>query len=217
MSQAQQDEMFSPPSRLQPSQNSFRFSSQASIGQGQQSQTSGGDEFPPLNRNGNGEISQDRVASLMSSVNLGSQGPVASSSTQARGSGNGLLNAVTANTRAAEARSPVGMADSDPFKYRLPRLIKLSQVLGHRKDDPQLLRMTRGRNLHSVKMAPRPKRRCQMDPVNLQMAEIRLVLLATTRQVARVLRRPLKLRPPQLLKILWLVCPKQTNGASREC
>ncbi|KAL2273207.1 hypothetical protein FJTKL_04877 [Diaporthe vaccinii] len=111
MPQAQQDDLFSPSSRLPSSQNSFRFGSQASIGQAQQPQPSGGDEFPPLNRNGNGEIGQDRVASLMSGLNLGSQGQAAS--TQARGSGNGLLNAVTANTRASEARSPVGTRPSE--------------------------------------------------------------------------------------------------------
>ncbi|KAL1874436.1 transcriptional regulator [Diaporthe australafricana] len=114
MPQAQQEDLFSPASRLPSSQNSFRFGSQASIGQAQQPQPSGGgDEFPPLNRNGNGEIGQDRVASIMSGLNLGSQGPVAPSSTQARGSGNGLLNAVTANTRASEARSPVGTRPSE--------------------------------------------------------------------------------------------------------
>ncbi|KAK2613623.1 hypothetical protein N8I77_000525 [Diaporthe amygdali] len=110
MPQSQQDDLFSPASRLPSSQNSFRFGSQASIGQAQQPQPSGGDEFPPLNRNGNGEIGQDRVANIMSGLNLGSQG---SSSTQARGSGNGLLNAVTANTRASEARSPVGTRPSE--------------------------------------------------------------------------------------------------------
>ncbi|KAI3397768.1 hypothetical protein diail_10421 [Diaporthe ilicicola] len=114
--QAQQDDLFSPASRLPSSQNSFRFGSQASISQAQQQPQpsgSGGDEFPPLNRNGNGEIGQDRVASIMSGLNLGSQGPGAPSSTQARGSGNGLLNAVTANSRASEARSPVGTRPSE--------------------------------------------------------------------------------------------------------
>lgn len=106
--QAQQDELFSPASRIPSGQNSFRFGSQASIGQPQQPQASGGDEFPPLNRNGNGDIGQERVAGLMSGLNLATQGAVAPSPVQARGAGNGLLNAVTANTRASEARSPVG-------------------------------------------------------------------------------------------------------------
>lgn len=113
--QAQQDDIFSPVSRMSSSQNSFRFGSQASIGQPQQPQAGGGDEFPPLNRNGNGDIGQERVAGLMSGMNLGSQGVVAPSPVQARGAGNGLLNAVTANTRASEARSPVGMCQSLVF------------------------------------------------------------------------------------------------------
>jgi CCR4-NOT transcription complex subunit 2 len=62
-----------------------------------------------LNRNGNGDIGQERVAGMMPGLNLGSQTAVASPPGQARSSGNGLLNAVTANTRASEARSPVGM------------------------------------------------------------------------------------------------------------
>lgn len=107
--QAQQDDIFSPASRLSSSQNSFRFGSQASIGQPQQAQASGGDEFPPLNRNVNGDIGQERVPGLITGLNLGSQGAVVSPPAQARGPGNGLLNAVTANTRASEARSPIGM------------------------------------------------------------------------------------------------------------
>lgn len=50
------------------------------------------DDFPPLNRNANGDIS-----------NLGYG---SASTTQANRAGNGLLNAISANTRAAEARSP---------------------------------------------------------------------------------------------------------------
>lgn len=115
---AQQEDPFSPGSRLSSSQNSFRFGSQASMGQPQQSQIQqpqqpkGGEEFPPLARNSNGEIGQERNASLVSSMDglrFGSQVGVPPSSTQAGRSGNGLLNAVTAQARTAEARSPVGM------------------------------------------------------------------------------------------------------------
>lgn len=109
---SQQDDPFSPVSRLSSSQNSFRFGNQASMNQSQQPQPSGGEEFPPLARNGNGEIGQERNASLvsaMSGMSFGSQGGIASSSTQAGRSGNGLLNAVTAQARNAEVRSPVGM------------------------------------------------------------------------------------------------------------
>lgn len=108
---SQQDDPFSPVSRLSTSQNSFRFGSQASMGQQQPPQPTGGDEFPPLARNGNGEIGQERNASLVSAMggmSFASQGGVGSSSTQAGRSGNGLLNAVTAQARTAETRSPVG-------------------------------------------------------------------------------------------------------------
>lgn len=107
--QPQQEDLFSPASRLSSSQNLFRFGSQASIGQPQQPQANGGDEFPPLNRNGNGDIGQERVAGMITGLNLGSQAAVTSPPAQVRSSGNGLLNAVTANTRASEARSPIGM------------------------------------------------------------------------------------------------------------
>lgn len=81
------------------------------MGQSQQPQPTGGEEFPPLARNGNGEIGQERNASLVSAMggmNFGSQGGVGSASTQTGRSSNGLLNAVTAQARTAEARSPVG-------------------------------------------------------------------------------------------------------------
>lgn len=101
--------MFSPVGRLSSSQNSFRFGSQASIGQPPQPQPSGGDEYPPLNRNGNGEIGQERSANLMAGLGFGAQAPGG----QANRSGNGLLNAVTANTRTSEVRSPVGARPSE--------------------------------------------------------------------------------------------------------
>lgn len=61
-----------------------------------------------MNRNGNGEIGQERSASLMGGLGFGPQAAVASSSAQASRSGNGLLNAVTASARTSEVRSPVG-------------------------------------------------------------------------------------------------------------
>lgn len=145
----------------------------------------------------------------MSGLNLGSQGQVAS--TQPRGSGNGLLNAVTANTRASEARSPVGTVD---LELQLPFHVSLNslQVLDHQKDGPRSLRMMRDRNPHSVRMALHPNRPSRMDQVNLLKLVTLSVLLATTLQAAKVLNHPLKLRPPQL-KSLLLACQKQTNGA----
>ena len=88
--QGQQDELFS--SRLPPVQGTFRFGSQMNNTLGAPTQSSPADEFPPLNRNGNGDI--------------GSLGYGSASTTQPNRAGNGLLNALSANTRAVEARSP---------------------------------------------------------------------------------------------------------------
>ncbi|KAL1902643.1 transcriptional regulator [Sporothrix stenoceras] len=115
---------------------------QASIGQQQQQQQQAAqssqpgsiDDFPPLNRSANaGEIGQDRTASLMSSLGYGSQASATSpappgiggtagagGASAARGMGNGLLNALSANSGSrvasggssgapgGEVRSPVG-------------------------------------------------------------------------------------------------------------
>ncbi|KIL92831.1 hypothetical protein FAVG1_04012 [Fusarium avenaceum] len=97
--QGGQDDMFSPTSSR--AQGSFRFGNQGSIGQ--PAQPTSVDEFPPLNRTSNGEIGPDRTTSLMSSLGFGSQaGPGSATSNR----GNGLLNALSANSRAIEARSP---------------------------------------------------------------------------------------------------------------
>lgn len=106
---SQQEDTFSPVGRFPSSQNSFRFGSQTSIGQPPQSQPSGEDEYPPLNRSGNGEIGQERNANLIAGLGFGPQAPGG----QANRSGNGLLNAVTANTRTSDVRSPVGARPSE--------------------------------------------------------------------------------------------------------
>ncbi|KAH7248751.1 uncharacterized protein BKA55DRAFT_594634 [Fusarium redolens] len=100
--QGGQDDMFSPTSSR--GQGGFRFGNQGNIGQ--QTQSSSVDDFPPLNQTSNGEMGSDRTASLMSSLGFGSQagaGPTASNR------GNGLLNALSANSRTNEARSPPGI------------------------------------------------------------------------------------------------------------
>ncbi|KAJ9138930.1 General negative regulator of transcription subunit 2 [Pleurostoma richardsiae] len=110
--QSQQDDLFAPPSRLSSAQSSFRFGAQGTASQPAQSQTGNSDDFPPLSRNVNGEIGSERGASLMTSLGFGSQGSASASSTQASRAGNGLLNALSATSRAAEARSPVGTRSS---------------------------------------------------------------------------------------------------------
>ncbi|KAH7189462.1 uncharacterized protein B0J16DRAFT_339689 [Fusarium flagelliforme] len=100
--QGGQDDMFSPTSSRVP--GGFRFGNQGNIGQ--QPQPSSVDDFPPLNQTSNGEMGSDRTANLMSSLGFGSQaGPGPSTSNR----GNGLLNALSANSRANEVRSPPGI------------------------------------------------------------------------------------------------------------
>lgn len=86
-------------------QSSFRFGNQAS--QNSQAQRSSVDDFPPLNRNANGDIGQERGNnSIASNFGFGAPGAASSSGAQAGGAGNGLLNALTANSRTSDTRSP---------------------------------------------------------------------------------------------------------------
>ncbi|KAI0888916.1 uncharacterized protein GGS22DRAFT_64691 [Annulohypoxylon maeteangense] len=107
----QQDDFFSP-SRMTSGQGQYRFGSQNNVAQSSQPQPSSIDDFPPLNnnnmRNGNGEIGQERGSSLMSTLGFGAQGNAAPGSLPGPRSGNGLLNALSANTRTTDVRSPDG-------------------------------------------------------------------------------------------------------------
>jgi CCR4-NOT transcription complex subunit 2 len=100
--QQQQDDLFSSSSQLPSAQASFRFGSELTVGQSSQSQPTS-DEFPPLNRNINGEIGQDRTLGNLPSVGFGAQ---SRSSTFGGGLGasqnvrnNGLLNALSGSSR----------------------------------------------------------------------------------------------------------------------
>lgn len=102
----QQDDLFSASSRLSSAQGSFRFGNPPSATPGSQSQGTSVDEFPPLNRNANGDIGQERGANLMSSFGFGATGGASAPTAQPNRAGNGLLNALSANSRAPEALSP---------------------------------------------------------------------------------------------------------------
>jgi CCR4-NOT transcription complex subunit 2 len=109
--QQQQDDLFSSSSQLPNAQASFRFGSQTAVGQSSQSQSNNSDEFPPLNRNINGEIGQDRTLGLLPNVGFGAQ---SSGSTFGGGLGgsqnvrnNGLLNALSGSGRATSTASQV--------------------------------------------------------------------------------------------------------------
>ncbi|KAH8194244.1 hypothetical protein TruAng_011590 [Truncatella angustata] len=110
--QGQQDDMFSAPSRIASNQESFRFGGSGNAGQASRPQPGSIDDFPPLNnsngndfRNRNGDIGQERGSNLMSQLGFGAQSSPGSSLSGSR-AGNGLLNALSANTRANETRSP---------------------------------------------------------------------------------------------------------------
>ncbi|TVY90138.1 General negative regulator of transcription subunit, partial [Lachnellula willkommii] len=99
--QQQQDDLFNSSSQLPSSQGGFRFGAQNAVGQSSQSSTV--DDFPPLNRNANGDIGQDRNSSLMQNVGFGAQsnglGFGSANPSQANRS-NGLLNALSESSRA---------------------------------------------------------------------------------------------------------------------
>ncbi|KAI1115371.1 hypothetical protein F5Y14DRAFT_411064 [Nemania sp. NC0429] len=115
--QSQQDDFFSSSSRMSTNQGAFRFGNQTAISQSSQPQPNSIDEFPPLNnsnlRNVDGEIGQERGSTLMSTLGFGSQGNTAGSSLQGTRAGNGLLNALSANSRTSEVRSPDGITAPD--------------------------------------------------------------------------------------------------------
>ncbi|TQN72084.1 General negative regulator of transcription subunit 2, partial [Colletotrichum shisoi] len=103
--QSTQDELFPPTSARQ---GAFRFGGQNSGGPAPQAQSNPVDDFPPLNRNANGEIGGERGANLMPSLGFGNQAspsPAAIPPPRSAGAGNGLLNALSANSR-PDGRSP---------------------------------------------------------------------------------------------------------------
>ncbi|KAH8879694.1 hypothetical protein GQ53DRAFT_833953 [Thozetella sp. PMI_491] len=108
--QGQADDIFSTAPRLSSAQGSFRFGNQPAAVPSSQAQPA--DEFPPLNRNANGEIGQERGSNLMSALGFGSQTSASASTMQGR-SGNGLLNALSANSRAAADSRASGARPQD--------------------------------------------------------------------------------------------------------
>ncbi len=100
--QQSQDDLFSSSSQLPNSQASFRFGSEVVGGQSSQAQPNS-DEFPPLNRNMNGEIGQDRALQHLPSAGFGAQtrGSAFASALGAPQNvrNNGLLNALSGSSR----------------------------------------------------------------------------------------------------------------------
>lgn len=183
-SQAGQDDLFSPPSSRMSQHGSFRFGAQGTSTQ--QAQPTSVDDFPPLHRNGNGEIGAER----MSSLGFGSQaglttGPVQSSR------GNGLLNALSANGRASDARSPPGIGLPGQYSFALA-----ASSASNLCKDPRGRRMTRAQ-----------RRR-------LWWAMGSGLLTMTHRLPRR--RRTERAKRPKVL-IFSRECQKPTSGESRAC
>ncbi|KAE9363483.1 hypothetical protein N431DRAFT_431701 [Stipitochalara longipes BDJ] len=111
--QQQHDDLFSSSSQLPSSQGGFRFGAQNAVGQS--SQPNPVDEFPPLNRNANGEIGQDRSSTLIQNVGFGAQSNglgFGSANPPQPPRNNGLLNALSGSTRLPSANrvaSPANM------------------------------------------------------------------------------------------------------------
>ena len=111
--QQQHDDLFSSSSQLPSSQGGFRFGTQNAVGQS--SQPNPADEFPPLNRNANGEIGQDRGSNLIPNVGFGAQSNglgFGSANPPQLPRNNGLLNALSGSSRVPSANrvaSPANM------------------------------------------------------------------------------------------------------------
>jgi CCR4-NOT transcription complex subunit 2 len=111
--QQQHDDLFSSSSQLPSSQGGFRFGAQNAVGQS--SQPNPVDEFPPLNRNANGEIGQDRGSGLIQNVGFGAPSNglgFGSANPPQPPRNNGLLNALSGNSRVVSAirvASPANM------------------------------------------------------------------------------------------------------------
>ena len=113
LQQQQHDDLFSSSSQLPSSQGGFRFGAQNAVGQS--SQPNPVDEFPPLNRNANGEIGQDRGSGLIQNVGFGAPSNglgFGSANPPQPPRNNGLLNALSGNSRVPSAirvASPANM------------------------------------------------------------------------------------------------------------
>jgi len=106
--QQQQDDLFNSSSQLPSSQGAFRFGTQNAVGQS--SQSNNVDEFPPLNRNSNGEIGQDRGSNLLQNVGFGPQSSglgFGSANPPQQARSNGLLNALSGSNRVPSAANRV--------------------------------------------------------------------------------------------------------------
>jgi CCR4-NOT transcription complex subunit 2 len=120
--QQQQDELFSSSSQLPSGQGGFRFGSQNAVGQSAQSNAA--DDFPPLNRNANGEIGQDRIQNLGFNAQTNGMG-FGSVQPSQPSRNNGLLNALSGSSRIASGNRVASPASLSGwcFQVRALRLL----------------------------------------------------------------------------------------------
>lgn len=125
--QQQQEDLFSSSSHLPSSQGGFRFGGQNAVGQSSQSNAT--DEFPPLNRNANGDIGQDRLQNLgfgASSNGIGFGSVQPSQPTR----NNGLLNALSGSSRVSSGprvASPASLSGWCFDTQKVQLLIKIKR------------------------------------------------------------------------------------------
>ena len=132
--QQQQDDLFSSSSQLPSTQGGFRFGSQNAVGQSSQSNSV--DDFPPLNRNANGDIGQDRSSNLIQNVGFGAQinglGFGSANPPQPSRS-NGLLNALSGSNRVSSGNRVASPASLSGESIKGWRLFELGRLVNHIK------------------------------------------------------------------------------------
>ncbi len=124
--QQQQDDLFNSSSQLPSSQGGFRFGSQNAVGQASQSSTV--DDFPPLNRNANGDIGQDRGSNLIHNVGFGGQSNglgFGSANPPQPSRNNGLLNALSGSSRVPSVNRVASPASMSGNYHRIDSGISL--------------------------------------------------------------------------------------------
>ncbi|GAB1318935.1 hypothetical protein MFIFM68171_09145 [Madurella fahalii] len=109
-----------------------RYGNQGNASQASQGQSGVTDEFPPLNRTANGDIGGQDRGNLMSSMGFGAQS--SSSAMQTNRAGNGLLNALSATSRAADVRSPAAIARPQDIRNPLGEDETRQKPAGYRED-----------------------------------------------------------------------------------
>lgn len=121
--QQQQDDLINHSSQLPSTASNFRFGNQNAVGQ---ASANNNDEFPPLSRNANGEIGQDRNSNMAQAFAFGGQATGLGSANPAQPTRtNGLLSAlsgtnrITSNNRVASPASLSGIYEFARF-FKIP-------------------------------------------------------------------------------------------------